>query len=176
MKKIDFNADWTCKPLSWDGTAQPVTLPHDAMRTEERTTQSLGEGNIAWFRGGDYEYRKVFSIPDNAQGKHLELEFEGVYHNPEITINGSGVEAPPYGYTDFSIDLDGLIKPNAENEITVIAHNADQPNSRWYSGTGIYRPVWLWMGGEKRIAKDGIRVTTLSTSPIRISVELSLIG
>ena len=176
MKKYDFNKEWTCKPLSTSGEARPVTLPHDAMRTEERTVQSLGEGNIAWFPGGDYEYRKVFSLPQEALGKHVELEFEGVYHDPDITINGRKVEAPPYGYTNFSIDLDGLIREDAENEIIVIAHNADQPNSRWYSGSGIYRPVWLWAGGEKRVMKDGIRVSTLSISPIQIFVELSLIG
>lgn len=176
MKKIDFNSGWTCKPLSRPGEAVPVTLPHDAMRTERRVPDSVGEGNIGWFEGGDYEYRKVFTVPEEARGKHLELQFEGVYHDPEITVNGQRVDAPPYGYTDFSIDLDGLLCEEGENEITVIAHNADQPNSRWYSGTGIYRPVWLWTGGDKRILRDGIRVTTLSIQPKRIRVEVRVNG
>ena len=172
MKKIDFNTGWTCRPLSREGEAEPVILPHDAMRTERRVPDSIGEGNIGWFEGGDYEYRKVFRIPEEAKGQHLELQFEGVYHDPEITVNGRKADAPPYGYTDFAVDLDGLVLPEAENTITVVAHNADQPNSRWYSGTGIYRPVWLWTGGERRIFPDGIRVTTLSTDPKRIRVEL----
>ena len=135
MKKLDFNGDWTCRSLKGDLEAYPVRLPHDAMRTERRVPDSLGEGNIGFFEGGDYEYRKVFTMPEEAKGKHLELEFEGVYHDPAITVNGQKVDAPPYGYTDFSIDLDGLLNEDGENEITVIAHNADQPNSRWYSGT-----------------------------------------
>ena len=176
MKKLDFNTGWLCRPLSREGEALPVTLPHDAMRTENRTPDSVGEGNIGWFAGGDYEYRKVFSIPPEYRNCHLEMQFEGVYHDPEITVNGQRVDAPPYGYTDFSIDLDGLLLPEEENEIIVVAHNADQPNSRWYSGTGIYRPVWLWAGQEKRIRRDGIRVTTLSIDPPRIRVELDVRG
>ena len=176
MKRIDFNENWICKCLTRDEGEYAVTLPHDAMRTEARTVSSLGEGNIAWFEGGDYEYRKRFTLPKEVWGQHLELEFEGVYHDPEIRVNGQAVSAPPYGYTNFSVDLDGLIHPEEENEITVLARNADQPNSRWYSGTGIYRPVWLWSGGKKRIWKDGIRVTTLSIAPPRIRVELSVCG
>lgn len=172
MKKTDFNTGWTCRPLSREGETIPVLLPHDAMRTENRVPDSIGEGNIGWFEGRDYEYRKVFAIPEEARGKHLELQFEGVYHDPEITVNGQKAEAPPYGYTDFSISLDGLVREDGENEIIVTARNADQPNSRWYSGTGIYRPVWLWSGGERRILPDGIRVTTLSIDPVRIRVEL----
>ena len=176
MKKLDFNGDWTCRSLKGDLEAYPVRLPHDAMRAERRVPDSLGEGNIGFFEGGDYEYRKVFTMPEEAKGKHLELEFEGMYHDPAITVNGQKVDAPPYGYTDFSIDLDGLLNEDGENEITVIAHNADQPNSRWYSGTGIYRPVWLWTGGEKRIIRDGIRVTTLSIAPKRVGIELAVVG
>ena len=172
MKKIDFSTGWTCRPLSREGNAEPVTLPHDAMRTERRVPDSAGAENIGWFEGGDYEYRKVFRIPEEAKGQHLEIQFEGVYHDPEITVNGRKTDAPPYGYTDFTVDLDGLVRQEGENTITVTAHNADQPNSRWYSGTGIYRPVWLWTGGERRIFPDGLRVTTLSADPKRIRVEL----
>ena len=175
MKRIDFNSGWTCRPLSRPGDAVPVTLPHDAMRTENRVPDSIGEGNIGFFEGGDYEYRKVFTFPEEAKGQHLELEFEGVYHDPEITVNGKQVDAPPYGYTNFAINLTDLVQ-EGENEISIIAHNDDQPNSRWYSGTGIYRPVWLWMGGESRILRDGIRVTTLSIAPKRIRVEVSVCG
>ncbi len=176
MIRIDFNTGWTCRPLSRPGDAIPVTIPHDAMRTEERTALSCGEGNIGWFSGGDYEYRKVFRLPAEAKGKHLEMEFEGVYHDPVITVNGQKVDAPPYGYTDFAIPLDGLLFFDRENEITVIAHNADQPNSRWYSGTGIYRPVWLWCGGEKRILRNGIRLSTLSYDPPRVRLDLEAAG
>ncbi len=176
MMKLDFNTGWTCQPLSREGEALPVTLPHDAMRTERRTPQSAGEGNIGWFEGGDYRYRKVFRLPEEARGKHLLLQFEGVYHSPEISLNGHILPAHPYGYTDFTLSLDGLAEETGENELTVIARNADQPNSRWYSGTGIYRPVWLWAGGEERILPDGLRVTTLSAEERRVRVEVKAAG
>ena len=64
MKRYDFNREWTCRPLTRPGEAIPVTLPHDAMRTEERVKSSLGEGNIGWFEGGDYEYKKCFTLAE----------------------------------------------------------------------------------------------------------------
>ncbi len=176
MKKWDFNTGWTVRPLSRPGEETPVRLPHDAMRTEARGPESLGEGNLGWFEGGDYLYRRVFTVPEGARGGHLELEFEGVYHSAEITVNGRPVPADPYGYTDFSVSLDGLLRPEGENEITVLARNADQPNSRWYSGTGLYRPVWLWSGPQAHLRLDGLRVTTLATDPPRVRLEAEAEG
>ena len=164
MKKLDFNHDWTVRPLSRAGEACPVTLPHDAMITEPRTADSMGEGNIGWFTGGDYEYKKKFTIPDELKDRKLILEFESVYKNAEVTINGKKAKTRPYGYTQFYIPLNEFLV-DGENEITVIAHNSDQPNSRWYSGTGIYRPVWLWEGPKDYIPIRGVRVKTLTIRP-----------
>ncbi len=125
VKKQDFNTGWTCRPVQGTAPAIPVILSHDAMRTEQRTAASLGAENIGWFEGLDYLYEKLFVIPPEIREQHLELEFEGVYHDPEITVNGQSVPAPPYGYTDFSISLDGLVNPDGENTITVTAHNSD---------------------------------------------------
>ncbi|MBO6092859.1 MAG: glycoside hydrolase family 2, partial [Oscillospiraceae bacterium] len=177
MKRYDFNTGWTCRPLSREGDALPVTLPHDAMRSERRVPTSLGEGNIGWFEGGDYEYRKVFSIPDHLQGQSLILEFESVYHNAEVQLNGKTIAFRPYGYTNFYVNLSPCLR-SGENELIVIAHNSDQPNSRWYSGTGIYRPVWLWAAKEKHVLLNGVRIETLSISParIRVGIKTSLPG
>ena len=177
MKRCDFNTGWTCRPLSREGDAVPVTLPHDAMRTERRVETSLGEGNIGWFEGGDYEYKKLFSVPSDLQGQTLILEFESVYHNAEVFLNGNKLAFRPYGYTNFYVDVTSHLK-DGENELTVIARNADQPNSRWYSGTGIYRPVWLWAAKEKYILLNGVRIETLGISParIRVSVKTSVAG
>ena len=170
MRKTDFNHGWTCRPLSREGEAIPVTLPHDAMRTEARVPTSLGEGNIGWFEGGDYEYSKSFTLPAELMDQKLLLEFESVYHNAEVWLNGEKCAYRPYGYTNFYVDLTGKVK-DGQNEIRVIAHNADQPNSRWYSGTGIFRPVWLWTGKEKYIPVNGVRIETLSINPARIRVQ-----
>ncbi len=171
MKRYDFNRGWTCRALKPGGEAFPVTLPHDAMRTEARVSTSLGEGNIGWFEGGDYEYRKFFTLDDEQRGKKLLLEFESVYHNAEVWLNGQKIAFRPYGYTNFYVELNDSLC-DGENELQVIARNADQPNSRWYSGTGIFRPVWLWAGEEKHIPVNGVKIRTLSIAPARISVEV----
>jgi beta-galactosidase len=173
MKKLSFNENWTVRPLSREGEAISVTLPHDAMRTEQRVPSSLGEGNIGYFEGGDYEYKKRFTIPAKLRDKRLTLEFESVYHNAEVYLNGEKVMMRPYGYTNFYVDLNGRIEPDGENEIAVIARNADQPNSRWYPGTGIYRPVWLYAYESKHILINGVRIETLSTDPavVRFGVK-----
>lgn len=172
MQKIDFNKGWMCKCLTRDEAAYPVTLPHDAMLSEPRTQESTGEGNIGWYIGGDYEYTKKFTVPKEYENQKVLIEFEGVYHNAEVHINGKKVAGRPYGYTNFYINTDGFFKFGEENEVKVIAHNADQPNSRWYSGTGIYRPAYLHIGGEKYIPVNGVKIRTLSYNPAQIEVAV----
>ena len=172
MQKIDFNKGWMCKCLTRDEAAYPVTLPHDAMLSEPRTQESTGEGNIGWYIGGDYEYTKKFTVPKEYENQKVLIEFEGVYHNAEVHINGKKVAGRPYGYTNFYINTDGFFKYGEENEVKVIAHNADLPNSRWYSGTGIYRPAYLHIGGEKYIPVNGVKIRTLSYNPAQIEVAV----
>jgi len=171
MKKYDFNREWTCTSLREGSKPVAVTLPHDAMRTEERIAASLGEANIGYFAGGDYEYRKEFILPQELAGKKLVLEFESVYHNAQVVVNGEKAAFRPYGYTNFYVELNPFLR-DGENEIRVIARNADQPNSRWYSGTGIYRPVWLWAGDEKHILLNGVKIRTLQIAPVKIQVKV----
>ena len=92
-------------------------------------------------------------------------------------MNGQKALYRPYGYTNFYVELNEFLI-DGENEIRVIARNADQPNSRWYSGTGIFRPVWLWAAGEKHIRLNGVKIDTLSILPakIRVRVETSVPG
>ena len=170
MQKIDFNKEWMCRCLTRDEEAYPVTLPHDAMLSEPRTQESTGEGNIGWYIGGDYEYTKNFFVPEEYKGKKVLIEFEGIYHNGEVYINGKKAAYRPYGYTNFYVDTEGFFQYGKENEIKVIARNADQPNSRWYPGTGIYRPAYLYVGEEKHIPVNGVRIRTLSYDPARIEV------
>ncbi len=178
MKRIDLNDRWTVRPLSREGAPKAVTLPHDAMLDEPRTPESPGEGNIGWYMGGDYEYTRTLSIPEEWRGRKLILEFEGVYHNAEVYVNGEKVAYRPYGYTNFYVPLNKYLRYGWENALRVVAHNADQPNSRWYSGTGIYRPVSLWMGGEDHIKLNGVRIRTLDyhTGQIEVLVKTSRPG
>lgn len=108
MQKIDFNKDWICRCLTRDEEAYPVTLPHDAMLSEPRTQESTGEGNIGWYIGGDYEYTKNFFVPEEYKDKKVLIEFEGIYHNGEVYINGKKAAYRPYGYTNFYVDTEGF--------------------------------------------------------------------
>lgn len=175
MKAIDFNTGWAYKHLNTDEAFVPVSLPHDAMLGEPRNESSAGGTNTGWFEGHDYLYIKRFT-PDAAwAGQRLLLEFEGVYHNAEISLNGEKLAFRPYGYTNFYVDLTGKLLPQ-ENTLEVIAHNADQPNSRWYSGAGIYRPVTLWAAPERRILVNGLQVRTISTDPAEVEVTVQTAG
>ncbi len=178
MKKLDFNQGWFCRCLTREGEACPVTLPHDAMRSEPRTNDSAGEGNIGWYIGGDYEYTKRFSVPGDYQGKSVLLEFEGVYHNAEVWLNGKKIAFRPYGYTNFYVDIAPFLRYDGENELRVIARNADQPNSRWYPGTGLYRPVWMYVGEAAHIPVNGVRIRTVDwqTGEIEVTVQTSRPG
>ena len=172
MKRIDFNKGWTCRCLTREEEARAVTLPHDAMISEPRTEDSVAEGNIGWYIGGDYEYVKRFDAPAEWQGKALLIEFEGVSRDAEVFINGEKAAERPYAYTNFYVDAAPFLRFGEENEIRVVARNTDQPNSRWYPGTGIYRPVWLFLGDEARIPVNGVQIRTLSILPATIEVRV----
>lgn len=170
MQKLDFNKGWMCRCMTRDEPAFSVTLPHDAMRAEPRGQESLGEGNISWHISGDYEYTKVFSVTEDYRDKTVILEFESVYHKAEVYINGKKAAFRPYGYTNFYVEANSFLNYGKDNEIRVIARNAQQPNSRWYSGTGIYRPVWLYVLDKKHIPLNGVKIRTLSCDPAVVEV------
>lgn len=135
MEKIDFNQEWMFKRLEDAGKGEVVSLPHDAMCREKRSGDSRGEHNIGWFESYDYQYRKFFMVPREYENKTLILEFEGVYHNAEVYVNGQKAMYRPYGYTCFSVELNPFLKYGQSNEIRVIARNcrsAQQQMVQWF--------------------------------------------
>ena len=171
MKATPLLTGWTCRHLGDTAPGKPVTLPHDAMLAEPRTALSAGGTNTGWYEGYDYEYRRTLTVPENALADTHILEFEGVYHNAEVWLNGQKAAFRPYGYTNFYVDCAPYLHAG-ENELRVIARNADQPNSRWYSGAGIYRPVQLWTAGGAHIALNGVKIRTLSLDPAVVEVRV----
>ena len=171
MKATSLLTGWTCRHLGDTAPGKPVTLPHDAMLAEPRTALSAGGTNTGWYEGYDYEYRRTLTVPENALADTHILEFEGVYHNAEVWLNGQKAAFRPYGYTNFYVDCAPYLHAG-ENELRVIARNADQPNSRWYSGAGIYRPVQLWTAGGAHIALNGVKIRTLSLDPAVVEVRV----
>lgn len=171
MKATSLLTGWTCRHLGDTAPGKPVTLPHDAMLAEPRTALSAGGTNTGWYEGYDYEYRRTLTVPENELADTHILEFEGVYHNAEVWLNGQKAAFRPYGYTNFYVDCAPYLHAG-ENELRVIARNADQPNSRWYSGAGIYRPVQLWTARGVHITLNGVKIRTLSLDPAVVEVRV----
>ena len=171
MRAISFNTGWTCRHLDGSDAPKAVSIPHDAMLEEPRHALAPSGKNGCWFEGRDYLYEKTFTVPADWADKTLLLEFEGVYRNAEVALDGETLAFRPYGYTNFYVDLTGRHTPG-EHKLAVIARNAEQPNSRWYTGAGIYRPVTLWMADKAHIAVNGVKIRTTSIAPAEIAVSV----
>ena len=159
MKKVSFNSGWIC-----NGAA--VQLPHDAMIHEKRVPGHASGSAQAFFPGGNYVYEKTFEKP---AAEHVVFQFEGVYKNAKVFINGKEAGGAPYGYIPFFVCADELLV-DGENTIRVECENNDQPDSRWYTGAGIYRPVWLWTGPKHAIAPEAVKIQTVSIDPAKVRV------
>lgn len=162
---LDFNQDWTVKK-SDEGSVH-VTLPHDAMRTEKRYASCRNGVQSGYFPGGKYTYDKHFTIDKNDIGKFITLLFEGVYRNATVLINGKEAAFHSYGYTEFTVDISSFVRVG-ENVVTVIADNSLVPNCRWYSGSGIYRPVFLSI--QDKVHITDVTIKTHSYAPAIIEV------
>lgn len=125
-----------------DSSWRSLNLPHDwAIEGNFSEDNPSGTGGGA-LPGGVGWYRKTFTLPSDMKGKQIYIDFDGAYMNATVFINGHELGTRPYGYASFSYDLTPWLKPG-ENVVAVRVDNAEQPNSRWYSGCGIYRHVWL---------------------------------
>lgn len=164
----NFNHGWTFNLGDIDGAEMPgfddsawrtLSLPHDwAIEGDFSEDNPSGAGGGA-LPGGIGWYRKTFTLPDNAGGKRIFIDFDGAYMNSSVYINGRYAGGRPYGYASFSIDATDLLN-DSNNTIAVKVDNAEQPNSRWYSGCGIYRNVWLRPENALFIPKNGTYITT----------------
>ena len=173
MKRTPFTDGWE---FARNGEAfAPVVVPHDAMLGNRRGADAPAGSASGYYFGARYRYRKKFELSrTQARGTTL-LEFEGIYRDARLLINGIPAAAPPYGFVPFFVDVTGLVREGT-NVIEVEADNEAQPDCRWYSGGGIYRPVWLWTGGTSRIDPEGVRVTTTSLSPATAHVSVTCTG
>lgn len=171
MRKSDFNADWTFQKIG-DNEIKRILLPYDAMLYEKRSADAPSGSAGGFYHGGKYVYKKIFT-PDTAQGKVI-LGFEGVYGECFVYLNGKLVAQNVYGYNDFYADLTDRLVIGKENEIEVTVNNDKIINSRWYSGSGIYRPVWLYTGGDIRIERNGLKISTPEVAKDVSKVEVVL--
>lgn len=173
MKKMDFNRDWT---MQRDGTEErrTVNLPHDAMIYEKRSKEAPAAGAGGYFYGGRYIYKKQWDVPAEWAGLSVIMECEGIYMNAVVYVNNAEAKRWAYGYTNFYVELDEYLRYGERNEITIVADNSQNPNTRWYSGSGIYREVHLYTGTKECIIPQGIRVRVLNSSEVRVDVAGSI--
>ncbi|HEX7317310.1 MAG TPA: glycoside hydrolase family 2 TIM barrel-domain containing protein [Pyrinomonadaceae bacterium] len=154
-RRLDLPHDWSVEDLPGKGT------PFDP------TAVSQVQGGFTV--GGTGWYRKSFDVPASRKGKRLVIQFDGVYMNAEVWLNGRRVGAHPYGYTSFWFDLTDKINFGGANVIAVKVKNEGE-NSRWYSGSGIYRHVWLKTLDPLHVAQWGTYVTTPEVDATRARV------
>ena len=171
-KKQLFDFGWQ---FTHDGTTQTVDLPHDwdIFEGPNAGKGATGTGG-GWFEAGKGEYRKTFKTPGD---EIVKLHFEGVYQKAEVYVNGQKAGQHHYGYTPFTVDMTPyLYKDKRENEVIVKVDNSEQPNCRWYSGSGIYRHVWLETMPALHIAENGVFVTTpeVSADQARVQVDVTV--
>lgn len=161
-KAIDFNdKDW-----------RSLSLPHDWSIEGKLDQKNPMGGAGGYFPAGIGWYRKKFQVPSAWQGKRVSVYFEGVYMNSEVFINEKSLGVHPYGYTPFLYDLSPYLNYNKDNIISVRVDNSRQINCRWYSGSGIYRHVWLWVTHPVHIDPWGTAITTSGINPGKAVVQV----
>ncbi len=159
-----------------DAAWRNLDLPHDWSIEGEFDQKAPTGGGGGYLPTGIGWYRKTFKLPATAKGKQVAIQFDGVYQNSEVWINGHYLGKRPNGYISFVYDLTPYLKAN-NNVLAVKVDNSKQPNSRWYSGSGIYRHVWLNITNSIHVAQWGTYITTpqadekLATVMVKTQVE-----
>ncbi|MHC6231881.1 glycoside hydrolase family 2 TIM barrel-domain containing protein [Arthrobacter sp. MMS24-T111] len=177
MTMKSFNRDWRVAPKispfaqlqGGAGEGTPVTLPHDAILALPRSAGAPSGGRTAYYPGGAFEYRKNFDVPEAWRGKRVSLQFEGVYRDAMVYVNGTFAGQRPSGYSPFRVPLDPFLRYGAENIIRVDARAHD--DSRWYTGAGIYRDVNLIV--TELVHLGPVRISTPDIDTGRAVVEVA---
>jgi len=177
--RTSFNADWKAGPgltgfgrVAGRGPDRPtVTLPHDAVRDLTRSADSDEGSRTGNFPGGLFEYTKTFDVPEEYRDKCVTLEFEGVYRDAMVYINGEFAGQRPNGYTNFYVRADPYLRYGEPNTVSVQARG--HQDSRWYSGAGIYRDTKLIVAELVHVAVDGVHITTPDVDAERAVVAVA---
>lgn len=179
-RRLDLPHDWSLEDLPplpestgegaiWGDKVVPSRIgPFDSYLSE-------GKRDTGWFVGGTGWYRKRFATNEAGAGSQVEIVFDGVYMDTDAWLNGRHLGYHPYGYTTFAYDLTPYLHRDGENVLAVRVRNEGR-NSRWYSGSGIYRHVWLNVTGDVRVPLWGVFVTTpeVSKDAARVKVAVTM--
>lgn len=179
-RSYDFDQDWKFVLVNDDGVTDPtgaytnayqpgfndsswrrIDLPHD---WSIELAPAEGAGTVSgngFFKGGLAWYRKTFTLPPAMTGKRISVEFDGVYMNSNVYVNGQLLGNHPYAYTGFNYDLTGKVHTDGTTPNVIAVQASNQiPSSRWYSGSGIYRNVHLIVTDPVHVTRHGTFVTT----------------
>jgi beta-galactosidase len=192
-RTISFNQAWTFTKNNSTDAEQPnfddskwrkVNLPHDwsieDLPNQEKdkvvgpfSKNSIGKAATGWTVGGTGWYRKKFVTGKNEQNKVVSINFDGVYMNADIWLNGKHLGNHPYGYTPFYYDLTPYLNPAGQENVIAVKIRNEGKNSRWYSGSGIYRHVWLTVTDPVHVDTWGIYITTPEVDKDKASIKVS---
>ncbi len=179
--RVSFNTNWkflldSVQSYSADDVNdqswRTISLPHDWSiegAFDKNNPAGVGGGALP---GGIGWYRKTFTLPSSQKDKTIFIEFDGVYRNSEVFINGHSLGKRPYGFISFGYDLTPFLNWSEKNVIAVKVDNSRQPNSRWYSGSGIYRNVWLSTFYKEHIDQWGTFISTTSVNKNEARVNI----
>ena len=152
------------------GAPVSVDLPHDAMIVEKRNGRCRNGVNSGYFPGGKYIYEKSFDLDAAEIGKSVVLHFEGVYQNCKVYVGDRLAGSHRYGYTAFDVDISDYVKAG-NNTVRVEVDNSLEPNCRWYSGSGIYRPVHLIIREQNHISQIHLETVDIHPASIKVDVQ-----
>ncbi|SHL56161.1 beta-galactosidase [Flavobacterium flevense] len=184
VSKQNFNSDWkfslgessSANAVSFDDSSwRKLDLPHDWSIEGKSEKNNPSGGENGFFPTGTGWYRKTFSMPAHWKNQKVAIYFEGVYMNAEVFVNGKSVGIQPYGYTSFEYDLTPYLNFGQQNTIAVKVDNSKQKNSRWYSGSGIYRHVWLKVKNPIHIKNWGVAISTPEVTNEKAKVQIKTI-
>jgi beta-galactosidase len=156
-----------------DASWRSLSVPHDWSIELPFNRNSPSGGGGGYLDGGVGWYRKTFALDSSYAGKRILIGFDGVYMNSQVWINGTSLGTRPYGYTTFQYDLTPYVRTDGTNNVIAVRVNNNQPNSRWYSGSGIYRNVWLTALNPVHVGYNGVFVTTPSVSASSGAVQVA---
>ncbi len=184
VRKQFFNSDWkfslgdaieNSQSNFDDSNWRKLNVPHDWSIEGKSEKDNPSGGDGGFYPMGKAWYRKTFKIPNEWKEHKVSIYFEGVYMNSEVFINGKSVGIQPYGYTSFEYDLSPYIKFGQENVIAIKVDNSQQKNCRWYSGSGIYRNVWLMVKNLVHVKNWGVAVNTLEITKDKATLQVRTI-
>jgi beta-galactosidase len=180
---IDFDKGWRFNlgdvphaenPATSDAKWRLLSLPHDWSVEGKFSKDNPATPEGGALPGGIGWYRKTFTVPASSKGKLVYIDFDGVYQKSDVWVNGHHLGFRPNGYISFRYNLTPYLNFGSNNVIAVKVDNSVQPNSRWYSGSGIYRNVWLVTTNKVAINHWGTYVTTTDVSEASAKINLKV--